>query len=244
MDRKHKVWSLVNFDEELDYIDNVIFITNSTNIALTTYIEIIYDNMKFKAESGQGCAVDTIYNDMTNIIAMINCNNGSAVRNPFINCKFIYSMNSEEVDIVRFADENINEILEYVSEVFVRDFCKKADVIENTKHKNDVINSQYRYLNILLSRMHDDRIIDFNKVLNSVENIKSFIAKEYLEDDNADIHKLTTKQLSMLIKVPVKDIQDAARNGQISGIKEGRKWYFDFDIIANELFGGLYNEAE
>lgn len=244
MNKKHKVWSLVNFDKELDYINNVLFITKSENITLTDYIERIYDNMEYKVENGYGCAVDSILNDMTNIIAMVDGNSGITVHTPFLNCKFIYNMNSEEVNIVRFVDENINEILGYVAGAFRENFCKKANMVEDNKSKNDIIAAQYNYITILLSRMYDDRIINFSKVLDYIENIKSFIVKEYFENDNVDIHKLTSSQLSILTKIPIKNIQDAARTGRLSGIKEGRKWYFDFDIVANEIYGGYNNETK
>ncbi len=241
MNKKHKVWSLVNFDEDLEYISRVVFVTASETVTLPDYIERIYDNMKFKVDNGHGCAVDSNLNDMSFIIAMVNTNDGTIVHNPFIGCKFILNMNEEEVSIVRFADENINEIMSYVAGSFRENFCKKADIIEDSMLKHISITKQYKYINWLMARLYDDRIINYNKILDSIENIKMFIVKEYFEDDTIDIHKLTTRQLSIIIKIPIKDIRDAAKDGRIVGFKEGRKWYFDFDVVFEEIFGGATN---
>lgn len=241
MNRKHKVWSLVNFEEELNYIDNVSLVFQNEIIRLSEYIERIYDNMNYKVSNGLGCCLDSNLNDMGNIIAMINGNTAAIDHFPFVGCKFIFNMNSEEVHLVRFADDKINDILGCVSAVFIRDFCKKADIVSTNQTKHKTVMHQFSEISFLLNRVLDERIINFNKVLDLMEEIKSNIVKEYFEDDRVDIHKLSTSQLSIITKIPIKDIQDAARSGNLPGYKEGRKWYFDFDKIFVYITGGSTN---
>lgn len=245
MNIKHNVWSLVDFEEELNYIDNVSLVFQNEIIKLSEYIERIYDNMNYKVSNGLGCCLDANLNDMGNIIAMVNGNTEAIDHFPFVGCKFVFGMNSEEVNLVRFADDKINDILGYVAAVFIRDFCKKADIVSLNQSKHEASMHQFSEISFLLNRVLDDRIINFNKVLDFAEEIKSNIVKKYFEDDRVDIHKLSTTQLSIITKIPIKDIQDAARSGNLPGYKEGRKWYFDFDKIFVYISGGsTNNEAE
>ena len=230
MNIKHNVWSLVDFEEELNYIDNVSLVFQNEIIKLSEYIERIYDNMNYKVSNGLGCCLDANLNDMGNIIAMVNGNTEAIDHFPFVGCKFVFSMNSEEVNLVRFADDKINDILGYVAAVFIRDFCKKADIVSLNQSKHEVSIRQFSEISFLL-----------NRVLDFAEEIKSNIVKKYFEDDRVDIHKLSTTQLSIITKIPIKDIQDAARSGNLPGYKEGRKWYFDFDKIFVYISGGSTN---
>lgn len=221
MNRKHNVWKKFS-ENELEYIDKVSFVYQNEIITLPEYIERIYDDMNFKINNGLGCCLDANLNDMGNIIAMINENTRAIDHFPFVGCKFVFDMNAEEVHLVQFADPIINELLKYVSATFVQDFCKNADTVSLNQTKHEAAIRQFSELSYLLNRVLDDRIINFNKVLDLAEEVKSTIIKEYFEDDRIDIHKLSTSQLSIITRIPIKDIQDAARSGNLPGYKEGR----------------------
>lgn len=238
MNKKHNVWDFVNFDSELEYLDKVALVYTNEMITLTEYIERIFNDMKSHVDNGLGCAVDGKLNDMTSIITMINTNTYAIDHTPFPGCKFILDMNSKDVILVKFVDPKINEILEHVKEAFIYHFCEKSDIIYENVAKHTAAQEEYNRITYLMNRIFDDRITNFDNFATFTEEIKQEIVRKYFKTENINIHKLSTGQLSAITRIPIKDIQEAARSKKIAGIKNGTKWYFDFDKVYDQIVGG------